>query len=139
VVPLLAPALAALDELAPARAGEFLFTASQGAEPASYSGCAAAVREVCAAMAKAEELDAGKGSFTIGDLRRTVETRLAAAGVSVDVRAQLQSHGLGGVQSRFYDRHDWAAEKRAALEKLHELLTGTAATGRNRRARKGAK
>jgi len=30
---------------------------------------------------------------------------LAAMGVSSDVRAQLQSHGLGGVQSRHYDRH----------------------------------
>jgi integrase len=30
------------------------------------------------------------------DLRRTAETRLAALGISKDVRAQLQSHGLGG-------------------------------------------
>jgi hypothetical protein len=33
------------------------------------------------------------------------------------VRAQLQSHGLGGVQQRHYDRHEYALEKRAALEK----------------------
>lgn len=53
--------------------------------------------------------------FQLRDIRRTCETRLAALGISKDVRAQLQSHGLGGVQARHYDRHDYAAEKRAAL------------------------
>ena len=48
-------------------------------------------------MAEAGELE--KGPFTAGDLRRTVETRLAAVGVSAEVRAQLQSHGLGGIQA----------------------------------------
>lgn len=55
-------------------------------------------------------------SFSFGVLRRTVETRLAAAGVTSDVRAHLQSHGLGGVQTRHYDRHDYLEEKRLALE-----------------------
>ncbi len=41
---------------------------------------------------------------------------LASLGVSSDVRAQLQSHGLGGIQMRYYDRHDYALEKRAAVE-----------------------
>jgi len=62
-----------------------------------------------------------------GDLRRTVETRLAAARVGSDIRAQLQSHGLGGVQARHYDRHDYLAEKRAALETLYRLATRKAA------------
>jgi integrase len=62
--------------------------------------------------------------FTAGDIRRTVETRLAAEGLSKDVRAQLQSHGLGGVQSRHYDRHDYLAEKREAMEALYRLLLG---------------
>ena len=62
-----------------------------------------------------------------GDLRRTVETRLAAEGISKDVRAHLQSHGLGGVQSKHYDRHDYLAEKRAALEALHRICTGASA------------
>ena len=34
------------------------------------------------------------------DVRRTAETMLARLGVSRDVRAQLQSHGLGGVQQQ---------------------------------------
>ncbi|MDW8468878.1 MAG: hypothetical protein RML56_07825 [Burkholderiales bacterium] len=32
------------------------------------------------------------------------------------MRARIQSHGLGGVPSRHYDRHDYMPEKRAALE-----------------------
>ena len=40
---------------------------------------------------------------------------MAALGVSSDVRAQIQSHGLGGIQARHYDRHDYMPEKREAL------------------------
>lgn len=50
------------------------------------------------------------------DLRRTAETMMAAMGISKDLRAQLQSHGLGGVQDRHYDRHDYLQEKLRALE-----------------------
>jgi integrase len=50
------------------------------------------------------------------DLRRTAETMLAAMGVSKDVRAQLLSHGLGGVQGRHYDQHEYMDEKRNALQ-----------------------
>jgi hypothetical protein len=32
------------------------------------------------------------------------------------VRAHPQSHCLGGVQKRHYDRHEYALEKRSALE-----------------------
>lgn len=70
-------------------------------------------------------LEAGElpgGPFTMGDLRRTVETRLAEAGVSLEVRAQLQSHGLGGVQSRHYDRADYLVQKRGALQQLALLI-----------------
>jgi integrase len=54
--------------------------------------------------------------FQMRDVRRTAETLLAALGVNRDVRAQLQSHGLSGVQDRHYDRHDYVAEKARALE-----------------------
>ena len=53
--------------------------------------------------------------FSVGDLRRTCETLLASRGVNTDVRAQIQSHGLGGVQNRHYNRHDYMTEKRNVL------------------------
>ena len=41
---------------------------------------------------------------------------MAALGISSDVRAQTQSHGLGGIQARHYDRHDYMPEKPSATE-----------------------
>lgn len=71
------------------------------------------VGAICADMAEAGELE--RGPFQLRDLRRTAETHMAAMGISSDVRAQIQSHGLGGIQARHYDRHDYMEEKRAAL------------------------
>jgi len=61
--------------------------------------------------------------FTPGDLRRTVETRLTAAGVTSDTLKHLLSHGFGGVQDRHYQRYEFQAEKLDALATLHTLLT----------------
>lgn len=60
------------------------------------------------------------------DLRRTAETMLAAMGVSKDTRAQLLSHGLGGVQGRHYDQHDYMDEKRNALQAWADRLQALA-------------
>lgn len=49
-------------------------------------------------------------------VRSTVETMLAAAGVSAEIRGRLQSHGISGVQARHYDAHDYMREKLTALE-----------------------
>jgi hypothetical protein len=116
--------------------GPYLFTLSHGATPAGYESLRDHLVIVRAAMHEAGELE--KGDFTVGDLRRTVETRLAAAGLHKDARAQLQSHGLGGVQDRHYDRHEYANEKRAALETLYSIVTGKPAgvtTIKRKRAR----
>ena len=84
------------------------------------------VGEICADMAVAKELE--RGPFQMRDLRRTAETHMAALGVSSDVRAQIQSHGLGGIQQRHYDKHDYLPEKRAAIELWALRLQGKAAT-----------
>lgn len=66
---------------------------------------------------RAAEVCAGIGgeAFNVRDIRRTVETMLAALGISKDTRAQLLSHGISGVQAAHYDRHAYTDEKRAAL------------------------
>lgn len=124
VVPLIDAALDAMRMLC-GDAGPYLFTLDRGLSGATTDHMRSRVSAIADAMADAGELE--NGTFTPGDLRRTVETRLAAEGVPVHVRAQLQSHGLGGVQAKHYDRHDYMSEKRAALETLHRLCTGTAA------------
>jgi integrase len=76
----------------------------------TVSGAAAAI---ASRLLKAKKAGA---IFQLRDVRRTAETMLAALGVNRDVRAQLQSHGLSGVQDRHYDRHDYIPEKARALE-----------------------
>ncbi|MGE4238694.1 tyrosine-type recombinase/integrase [Hydrogenophaga sp.] len=61
--------------------------------------------------------------FQAKRIRSGVETMLASAGVSQEIRGRLQSHGISGVQARHYDGHDYLAEKRKALTTLHKLLT----------------
>ena len=60
----------------------------------------------------------------MGDLRRTCETLLAQHGVTKDVRAQLLSHGLTGVQEKHYDRNLYLTEKRQALQRWERVLKG---------------
>ena len=124
-VPLIPAALKALQAMGQ-QLGAHLFTVTHGASGAVYCTVQHRVRAVADAMQQAGELE--KGLFTVGDLRRTVETRLSAAGLQPHELAQLQSHGLGGVQARHYNRHDYLQEKRAALETLHRLLTGNGGT-----------
>lgn len=73
-------------------------------------------------MAAAGELEGPR--FTPGDLRRTVETRLAAAGYSEEVRGHVQSHSLSGAQKQHYNKYEYDAEKRGAIAALYELLIG---------------
>lgn len=65
--------------------------------------------------------------FDLRSVRRSIETMLARLGISRDVRAQLLSHGLTGVQQVHYDRHSYMQEKRRALEAWETALHSDAA------------
>jgi hypothetical protein len=93
-----------------------------GATSLTERACGELVKRLCKAMTEAGEIE--RGPFRLCDLRRTAETHLAALGVSSDVRAQIQSHGLHGVQVRHYDRHDYDREKRSALALWADRLHG---------------
>lgn len=84
-----------------------------------------AVREISQRLADSNHV---RATFCLRDIRRTCETLLAGMRVSRDVRAQLQSHGLGGVQGRHYDRHDYLDEKWEVLhmweQRLAEIRAG---------------
>lgn len=60
--------------------------------------------------------------FQFRDIRRTAETHLARLRVPKDVRAQILSHGLGGVQDRHYDRYLYMEEKTEGLTKWADHL-----------------
>lgn len=86
-----------------------LFPSRTNKSPIHDSMLGPRVTEIAAAM--------GVDQFDLRDIRRTVETMLAGMNVSRDIRAQLLSHGLSGVQSVHYDRYDYLKEKHEALIK----------------------
>lgn len=114
-VPLTPPAMEAMGAMGSGTLGPYILTANEGATAASYDAVHGAIRAAGDAASLA--------SVTPGVIRATVETVLAAAGVPDETRAHLQSHGLGGIQTRHYNMHNYAAEKREALELLHRLLS----------------
>ena len=122
VVPLVEEAEEALGQMA-GEDGDYMVSITAGASGASADSIRKRVRAVSDAMVASGE---ATSKFTPADLRRTVETRLAALGVNRDARGQVQSHGLGGLQDRHYDRYDYIVEKRSALAKLRDLMIGTA-------------
>lgn len=68
--------------------------------------------------------EAGIRGFQLKRVRSGIETALAEAGVSLHIRGLLQSHGVGGVQEKHYDAHEYMPEKRAALDVLAKVLSG---------------
>jgi integrase len=59
--------------------------------------------------------------WTIHDLRRTARTLMSRAGVNADVAERVLGHVIVGVRGT-YDRHEFAEEKRHALEALAGLI-----------------
>jgi hypothetical protein len=61
--------------------------------------------------------------FRAGDIRRTIETVLSdTLMVSKDVRAQLLSHGLSGIQDRHYDKGKHLTAKTNALRLWNDYV-----------------
>lgn len=97
----------------------YLFSSTGGKVPLNVKTLSNKVIDISKEMV---EEGVRKETFQLRDIRRTIETTLASLGVPMEVRAQLQSHGLSGVQARHYDRHDYMEEKRSAMDKLYRLL-----------------
>lgn len=125
VVPINAPAAAILKKY---QEGPWCFS-THGRVPLRVETLTVAVADISTKLVKDK---VSRESFRLSDLRRTCETMLARMGISKDVRAQLLSHGIGGVQDRHYDKHDYLDEKRHALEawaaKLESISSGKPAS-----------
>jgi hypothetical protein len=107
---IIAPLLA--DQIAP---GPFALTPGKLAHKDTISRLFSDAGSALALAGKAQ-------AFSWLQVRATVETLLAAQGVSSEVRAWLLSHGRNGVQSKHYDRYSYLPEKRAALEQWGRYL-----------------
>ena len=71
------------------------------------------VRRILKEMVQTKE---AREAFQLRDLRPHLRDDACGARGIERRTAQLQSHGLGGVQQRHYDRHDYALEKYQALQ-----------------------
>lgn len=67
-------------------------------------------------------------NFQLKRVRSGVETLLAKAKISSEIRGRLQSHGIAGVQARHYDGYDYMDDKRDALLTLYRLLEHPSST-----------
>ncbi|MCE0757918.1 integrase family protein [Marinobacter sp. G11] len=121
-IPLLPEALACIERLT--GTGNYVFSCDGGKSPINGKYISERVDKIREAMEKAKELEGGH--FTPGTIRATIETRLAAKPyrVSSDVLGQLLSHGLGGVQARHYQHHNFNDEKLEALQMLYRMVEG---------------
>ena len=86
----------------------FLFPSTGGKTPRRYDTLTNAVRKFVKAS--------GTQSFSPRDIRRTFKTVAGSIGISLELRNRLQGHALTDVGSVHYDRYDYLAEKRAAME-----------------------
>lgn len=116
-VPLSPPAVALIEGLD--RIGPWVCTTT-GTEP--FSGFSKGFRAVVAKMAETAAKERGEPvsipPFHLHDIRRTVATGMARAGIPVRVTEAVLNHvsGTAGGIVSVYQRHDYAAEKRAALD-----------------------
>ena len=110
-IPMTIQAAAALKQCGPA--GEFAISTDGG-----ETHLAATTLSAWAVEAAGDLIP----NFQAKRIRSGVETVLAGARISSEVRGRLQSHGVAGVQARHYDGHDYMAEKLEALKKLYQLL-----------------
>lgn len=117
LVPLSAPVIAELDRLAGERnwpqAG-FAVTTTGRTPISGFSKAKRMLDEQVAELGEGKPLP----HWRVHDLRRTVATGLQRLGVRFEVTEAVLNHisGAKGGIAGVYQRHDWAEEKRAALE-----------------------
>ena len=108
--------------LIPLAAAALLECRPQGDFAISTSGGDTHLSAITLSRWAVEAAGAAIPDFATKRIRSGVETLLASARVSSDIRGRLQSHGISGVQQRHYDAHDYLDEKLQALESLFRLL-----------------
>ncbi len=108
-LPSVVPLSAAARELLPRKRGAGLVFPGLGGKPfGNWSKSKAAL-----------DIRAGVKDWRLHDLRRTCATGLQRLGVRLEVTEAVLNHVTGSRRGvvGIYQRHDWAAEKRDALEK----------------------
>ena len=126
-VPLSAPARDFLREIGPEAsrrpAAGLVFPGVAGTPFAGWSKSKRALDKAITKVRAKVAADTGQppaalAPWNVHDLRRTVATGLQSLGVRLEVTEAVLNHisGSRGGIAGVYQRHDWAAEKRAALD-----------------------
>ena len=111
-VPLSSLALEILDDLPRFTQGDYIFTATSGQRP---------VTSFSKMKTRADNLS-GVTGWRLHDLRRTARTGLAEIGIPEIIAEMVMNHAPRNVLARIYNRHEYAAEKRDALERWANRL-----------------
>lgn len=118
LVPLLPELVAMLRARSSVVSGDWVFPAKRGGHITS-SHLTRPLLHVCTRLARL-----GLEPFTTHDLRRTVETGMAAAKVQKEYRDRVLNHVDSSVGGVHYNKHDYEDEKREALEMWWRRLDG---------------
>ncbi|MBT6045924.1 MAG: hypothetical protein HOG49_03795, partial [Candidatus Scalindua sp.] len=88
----------------------FVFPGMKAHKPLSMSGISNPLQK----LLKTSDIE----PFTARDLRRTFTTHLSRIDVLAEIRNRIQNHAIAGdVESKHYNRFDYANQKKSALEK----------------------
>lgn len=126
-VPLIEAAQDAISELlALSGRGQYVLSLDAGASPLAAASFSRWAKRAAANVAWETGMDVPDvGDFQAKRIRSGVETTLASLRVSQDIRGQLLSHGVTGVQAASYDAHNYLDVKREALQTLFRFLENT--------------
>lgn len=130
LVPLSKPAKAILEGIAEVEGSKLLFPA-EGNPESPASGIGKAVERMRAGVRA--QLGDDVPQWSLHDLRRTVATGLQRLGIRFEVTEAVLNHvsGSKGGIAGVYQRHNWADEKRSALDawakELERILKGSQA------------
>jgi integrase len=112
LIPLTSKAREILDGLPQFQGGDYIFSTTAGAKPS------------LAGSKRKSEIDALIGPmdhWVLHDLRRSVRTGLSSLRVPREVAERVIAHKPGGIEA-VYNMHEYADEKREALEKWEARL-----------------
>ncbi len=111
-VPLLSLALKILDDLPRFTDGDYVFTTTGGRQPVSGFN----------RMKIRSDKLSGVSGWRLHDLRRSARTGLAELGVPEIIAEMILNHAPRGTLTKIYNRHEYATEKRDALERWANRL-----------------
>lgn len=124
VAPLTDFARSQLEELGqpdPPKPMRYMFTTNGHDAPQGFGKWKAELDAEMLRIMRETDPNAELKEWQVRDLRRTARTLMSRAGVSSEHAERVLGHVIAGVEG-VYDRHDYIAEKRDALERLGRLV-----------------